>query len=381
MIFKLKHLLLKTHPTKLFSTLRIFIFTTSFTAIQNIQAQTTLANEAIPNKITLKELSIPSSPLFDLMGASPSLVAKSSDIKDFKVDWSFRSWRLNPNLAIQSQPIWELFYNRKNLNKYQQASKFARMLASTDLSVGTIQNESNDRRIGGALKINLYKQKDPLLEKDQYNEIQQQFAEEFSRLQSNERDILKQLDTTFKPSEMNRLRSLLKENDIQLSTYYSRRNNAIQEKAKEIMADSWNASFVDFAFGKVFTYSTDSIGALSKLKLNRNTGNGAWINFGFGVGKRGMITGLIRSTFYEELVNFTLRDQQTGDLTNEEAIASNKIITLGINFRYGGPVYNFFAEFVREGKTTKTPFDALSSAFTTPTGKEIVAQSVKWDIV
>ncbi|MFM2359897.1 MAG: hypothetical protein RLY16_1890, partial [Bacteroidota bacterium] len=40
-----------------------------------------------------------------------------------------------------------------------------------------------------------------------------------------------------------------------------------------------------------------------------------------------------------------------------------------------------FAEFVREGKTTKTPFDALSSAFTTPTGKEIVAQSVKWDIV
>jgi len=49
-----------------------------------------------------KEFAIPTSPLFDLMGAAPSQVPRTSAIKDFKVDWSFRNWRVNPNLAIQA---------------------------------------------------------------------------------------------------------------------------------------------------------------------------------------------------------------------------------------------------------------------------------------
>src|SRR5215216_2687222 len=81
-------------------------------------------------RVSPKEFSIPASPVFDLMGVTSSQVTRTSDIKDFKVDWSFKSWKLNPNLAIQSQPVWEMFYNRKDLSKYQQASGFGRMLAS-----------------------------------------------------------------------------------------------------------------------------------------------------------------------------------------------------------------------------------------------------------
>ncbi|MES1224580.1 MAG: hypothetical protein ABUT20_54305, partial [Bacteroidota bacterium] len=132
-----------------------------------INGQTEQAVDAA-QKLSPRELTIPTSPLFDLMGVAPSQVARTADIKDFKVDWSFKNWRLNPNLAIQAQPVWELFYNRKKLDKYQAASSFQRMMASLDVSLGTVQNELSDRRIGGAVKMNLYKQKDPLLIKGLY---------------------------------------------------------------------------------------------------------------------------------------------------------------------------------------------------------------------
>ena len=337
--------------------------------------------EPVPEKLVPRELSIPSSPLFDLMGASPSLVAKSASIKDFKVDWSFRSWRINPNLAIQSQPVWELFYNRKAIDKYQRASRLARMLASTDLSVGTIQNELSERRIGGAVKWNIYQQHDPLLERNMYDDVQQQFQEEYVLLVAKERDLMKQLDSLTHPRDIAAVRALLKENDALLSTFYGRRNTAIQERAKELAGRHWNAAFVDVAFGKIYTYATDSAGSLSKLRLNRNTGNGAWLNFGFGMGKRGMLTGLVRTTFYEEELQFLLRDESTGVEESRSAIAANRLITLGLSFRYGGPVYNFFAEFVREGKTLKTPVQALSDVFTAPGGTAVVQSSVNWDIV
>src|SRR5689334_7488751 len=80
------------------------------------------AQDNAAGRVSPKELGIPPSPVFDLMGVTPSQINHMSDIKDIKVDWSFKSWKLNPNLAIQAQPIWEMFYNRKNLNRYQEAS-------------------------------------------------------------------------------------------------------------------------------------------------------------------------------------------------------------------------------------------------------------------
>ena len=74
--------------------------------------------ESKSGRLSPKEFAIPPSPVFDLMGVTPSQINRTSDIKDFKVDWSFKSWRLNPNIAIQSQPVWELLYRRKDLKKY-----------------------------------------------------------------------------------------------------------------------------------------------------------------------------------------------------------------------------------------------------------------------
>jgi hypothetical protein len=349
--------------------------------LQSAKAQLNLGDDKVPDRLTPKEFTIPVSPLFDLMGAAPAQVARTSDIRDFKVDWSFRNWRLNPNLAIQAQPIWEIFYNRKNLQRYQVASYWKRMLASLDVSLGTVQGTADNRQIGGALKMNLYRQKDPLMETGAYDDIQAQFELELATLKQKDSALLNQLDSLYKPADIQKLRLELHENDVKLATFYSRRNSAIQEKARSYISDNWNTAFVDVAFGKVFSYNTDSAGSLSKLSLNRTTGNGVWLNAGFGVGKRGLVTALIRSTFYEEEISFSMQNKLTGETTTASAIAANNLFTLGINYRYGGPIYNFFAEFIWEGKKTKTALGALQSVFDAPENETIVANSVKWETV
>ncbi len=349
--------------------------------LHTLKAQEAGLTEIVPEKLIPKEFAIPPSPLFDLMGAAPSRVVKSSDLKDFKVDWSFRNWRINPNLAVQGQPIWELFYNRKNLSRYQQASYLARTLASTDVSLGTISSEANDRRVGGALKINLYKQKDPLLVKDLYKETIANFDEELKTLTAKEKSLFVILDSVTKPSDIKKYKDELKENDALLTTFYSRRKEAIIEKSKEVILENWNASFIDIAFGQIKTYDTDSAGSFKKLKLNRNTGRAFWINYGVKLGKRAMLTGLLRNTYYEEEITFTLRHNTTNEEVEEKTIANNKLFSFGFNIRYGGPVYNFFIEFAKESKTFKTPIEALNEAFKAPNGKSVVTSTVKWDTV
>jgi hypothetical protein len=333
------------------------------------------------SRLSSKELSIPTSPVFDLLGVAPSQVARTSDIKDFKVDWSFKSWKLNPNLAIQGQPIWEIFYNRKRLEKYQQASAFSRMLASIDVSLGTVQNENNDRRIGGAVKINLYKERDPLMRKDFYNDVEQLYDNELASLKLREKKLLRSIDTITAVAALNEAREALQRNDEQVQSFHNRRNAAIREKAAAFISNNWNSAFVDFAYGQVYTYATDSTGSLGKLRLNRNTGKGLWLNFGCGIGKRILISGLIRNTFYEDEVGFTLRDSVSSTDTSVSLFAGNNIISAGLNIRYGTPIYNFFVEFFYETKTTTTSDDAVRNNFTPPAGQEIVGGSTRWDIV
>ncbi|HEU4471559.1 MAG TPA: hypothetical protein VFR58_10775 [Flavisolibacter sp.] len=338
--------------------------------------------ESKAGRISPKELSIPASPVFDLMAVTPSQVTRTSDIKDFKVDWSFKSWRLNPNLAVQGQPIWELFYNRKELTKYQQASPLMRRLSSLDVSIGTVQNEDNDRRIGFATKINLYKAKDPLYEKELYTDIEKKFREEKATLEKELLALQLQLDTISDILQKPGIRTQIATTNEQLLSLNSRRREEINGRASIFVAENWNASSLDLAFGRVYTYSTDSAGTLKNLKLNRNTGWALWLNGGFGIGKKILVTGLLRSTWYEESLDFLLRNKITEEELSQQAVAENRLHTIGLNLRYGGPIYNFFVEFLYEKKALKQPIEALSEAFEVPSEDfEVVASSVKWTTV
>ncbi len=81
------------------TTLSILLTSFSLISFSAAAQQTNAVNE----KTSPKEFSIPASPVFDLMGVSPAQVTNLSDIKDFKVDWSFKSWKVSPNLALQAQ--------------------------------------------------------------------------------------------------------------------------------------------------------------------------------------------------------------------------------------------------------------------------------------
>lgn len=332
-------------------------------------------------KLTSKELTIPENPVFDLMGVTPAQVTRMSDIKDFKVDWSFKSWKLNPNIAVEGQPVWELLYNRKNLHKYQQAGGFMRMLSTLDVSGGTIQSETGDRRIGMAAKLTLYRQKDPLLMKDYYTDI--------AAIADSERAILKEeLNTLTQRADTTKnivLRHNLN-NDIltitqRIADINTREKDEIRNRAKLIISENWNASSLNIAVGKVFTYTTDSSGNLKKLLLTRNTALGFWINGGIGIGRKVLLTGLIRSSYYEELLQFTLQDENNGELSQAEAVAKNTLISTGANIRFGGSIFSFFTEFIYERKGIRTASQALAKVFDAPNGKQVINSTVHWDVV
>jgi len=360
--------------------LRYFLAPVFFLIANCLCAQDATA-DAKTGRLSPKEFSIPASPVFDLMGVTPSQINRTSDIKNFKVDWSFKSWRLNPNLAIQSQPFWELLYNRKDLSKYQSASGFMRKLASLDVSMGTVQNEESDRRIGMAAKLNLFKKKDPLMVRSMYEDIGVRFAEEKKSLEVKMKELQYKLDTIQNVMEKPAIRAEIKSTEEQLFSLNSRRNTEINERAKVFIAENWNAASLDIAIGRVYTYQSDSAGSLKKLRLNRNTGWGIWLNGAVPLGKRWMFSGLIRTTWYEEELNFLLRNTQTLEERTAQAVAENKLYSAGFNLRYGGPLYSFFVEFLYEKKALKTPVEALRDVFSEPANTLVVSNSVKWTVV
>jgi hypothetical protein len=345
------------------------------------QAQTNAGDDAA-GRISPKELNIPASPVFDLMGVTPAQVTRTSDIKDFKVDWSFKSWRLNPNLAIQSQPVWEVFYNRNELNRYQQASPFMHRLASLDLSIGSVQDESNNRRIGFAVKMNLLKTKDPLLDKELYQDIAPKYAKQRQELEQQLKDLRLKLDTVRDILQKPEIRSQIQAAEQALAEIPGHRSAEINKRAEVFVKENWNAASLDVAMGKIYTYQTDSTGALTNLLLNRNTGWGLWLNGGFGIGRKLFVSALLRSTWYQEELNFSLHNAGTGQDTVQSAVASNTLYSAGVNLRYGGAIFSFFIEFFYEQKGLKTPVEALNESFKAPgTGFEVVPSSVKWNVV
>jgi hypothetical protein len=359
---------------------KIFLFTICCSFLF-VPMHSVAQEEQAAGRVTPKEFSIPASPVFDLMGVTSSQINRTSDIKDFKVDWSFKSWRLNPNLAIQAQPVWELFYNRRDLSKYQSASPIMRKLASMDISIGSVQDENNDRRIGFAAKINLVKRKDPLMARELYLDIGEKFGNERKELQEQLKRQQQQLDTTTNILDKPNIRTQIKATEELLNSLNSRRNEEINSRAKVFVTEHWNASSLDVAVGKVYSYQTDSSGSLKSLRLNRNTGFSGWINGSLGIGKKFLLSGLLRSSWYEEELDFLLRNTTTLDEITQRAVAENTLLTIGLNLRYGGPVYTFFVEFLYEKKGLKTPLEALADAFKSPGGFEVVGNTVKWDVV
>lgn len=337
-------------------------------------------NEQPAGRVSPKELAISPSPIFDLMGATPTQVTRMADVKDFKVDWSMK-YGVNPNLAIQSQPFWEFLYNRKDLSKYQNASGFMRKLASIDLSFGSVQDEGSYRRIGGAVKLNVYRQSDPLMAKELYEDIGIKYKMEKEDLELQLKEAKAKLDTTKNILEKPAMRSQIKSLEDQLNSQNSKRMIEINQRAKIFVDENWNASSVDVAFGRVHTFKSDSAGTFGMKRQNRNTGWGAWINGNIGIGRKFLLTGLLRTFQYDDQVDFIIKDNTTGEETAQKIAAKNSLYSMGLNLRYGGSIYTFFIEMLYEYKKIKTPNDALNESYKVPNNVQVIGSSMKWETV
>ena len=361
---------MKKHTKTTFLFLFVLISTAAFTQQEN----------TVAGRVSPKELAISPSPIFDLMGATPSQVTRLGDIKDFKVDWSLK-YGVNPNLAIQSQPFWEFFYNRNDLSKYQKASGFMRKLASIDLSFGTIQDEGSYRRFGGAVKLNLYREKDPLMAKDMYEDIGIKYKQEKADLELQLKETKYKLDTIKNILEKPAVRTQIRTIEDQLNSQNSKRMAEINERAKIFVNEYWNASSLDFAFGRMYTFKSDSTGAFGMKRNNRSTGWGAWISGNLGIGNKFLLTGLVRAFSYDEQVDFIIKDLSSGTETAQNALAKNSLYSMGLNLRYGGSIYTFFIEMLYEYRKLNAVDEALTRAYKTPDNVQIIGSSLKWEEV
>lgn len=160
-------------------------------------AQTNISEEIAKST----EFTIPAAPAFILLNTTPAQITQPSNVRDFKIDWTLKTYRLSPNIALQAQPIWLLAFDKKTIKKYQQTSGFVKMLSTLDLSLGTIQSDQNSQ-LAVAAKLNLYRQNDPLLDPKLLEKMDAELASAQQEKQQEIRKLQKQLDTLLNPEDI-----------------------------------------------------------------------------------------------------------------------------------------------------------------------------------
>ena len=285
-----------------------------FTLAQNVAP----ATEEI---IKQTDFSVPSSPAFLLLDANPSQVNRPGFVKDFKFDWVFQGQGLNPNIAIEAQPIWLFFYDNVSLSEYQKQNFILRALSTTTVSLGTVDRDSV-QSLAYSLKITLFNSADPMMDNDFIN----RYAPTTDGMNEHQRiaeiDFQLARDTSLTPGQF---AQLTQERDS-LRRVLNEMDSLENLNRKQVWIDyqnqHWNASALDVGFGQVFDYSADR---LDQLGLARK-GTGVWVNGALGFGRqknKWLLGGLFKLINYDDTE-----------------------YTYGLNLRYGSARLNIFAESV-----------------------------------
>lgn len=297
-------------------------------------------NNEPQNAKKFSELTIPSSSAFDLLQMNPSLINQPNVIRDFKVDWSFKSYKLSPNLAIQGQPFWEILFNRDNLDKYQNASGFMKTLSTFDVSVGTVEDEWSNRKLAYAGKINLYRSYDAWGYDDDFNDAVEDYYMERKTIDSLMNVYTAQYDSilnvdSIPAKEKRELKHNIDDLKDLLDEVKMRHNEKLKNIVKSKSAANWNASFVDLAYGRSLTFAN-----VTSTSIKQNGDQyAAWINGSLGVGKKVLLSSLIRYGYQLKSVVPSRADTTS---------ISQETIGGGLNARYGNERVSFFVEYFYE---------------------------------
>ena len=302
------------------------------------------------------EFAIPSSPAFNMLnGNTPSRIERYASLHDVKVDWSLTNgqagYTLSPGLGLEVQPVWMLFFDRAAAAKYRRAAPIVRTLSTLSLSAGT--NGSNSRNwLAWAAKINLYRQHDPLNDPQFLKEVERASKVKKDSLlkvvggQYNQRHRLNKRDKDYK-QQYEGLSDTIETTLYNIRQAEREQGQRLVEAREQYVSEHWNASYLDFAFGRLLRYEqiktviaktyesptvpgqvdTVSFVTQNSLKLDQQ-GYGAWLSGGIGLGRHVMLSGMLRYAKKPSVLADTIGQQ----------------LSFGTNFRYGSHRYNFFIE-------------------------------------
>lgn len=280
-----------------------------------------LAQETMYHEIKNTEISIPSSPAFALLGVNPEFVMRPSDLKSFKVDWRIKNYNLAPDLAIQAQPLWHFYFNKRPFDEYAKATQLIKKLSTLSVSAGTAKID-NVNHAAYSFKINLFKKNDIVSDVKFLDQIRRMYKDKLDSFnKQNDSLVLLRYKTTNpkrKEEIEDELELLRSEEDV---IHVSAREK-YQSLVDQYNASHWNNSMIDLAFGSVYTY--DNTGKDS-FKIQR-AGYAIWLNGCLKAGNNGLLSGIVRYT-------------KIGDSSNKQ---------VGMSYRYGSFKYNFYVELVYE---------------------------------
>lgn len=285
-----------------------------FLVIGNVSAQT---NETgMPR---MNPMAIPSSPAFSLLGVNPEIVTRPSDVKEFKVDWRIKNYKLAPDLALEAQPLWWLYFRKKSPAEYTRMSPLARVLSTASVSLATAKID-NVNHLSYAVKLNVYKENDPFLNSAMINEKEAEINKLSYPLNKAIDSLMVKRSKALFQDTVDMIDAEIKSLTFEKNIIRRTKMEEFQAESSEFIFQNWNMDMVDIAFGRVFKYDN---AALDSLNFDR-AGYGVWVNAAKGIGKNGLLSGILRYN----------------------RIGQNNNYMFGASYRYGSQKYNFFAEFV-----------------------------------
>lgn len=293
-----------------------YYYEQDYQAEEYLEEAADLSEDIIRNS----EFAIPSAPAFALLGSTPEMVTRPGTVQDFKVDWRIKNYNLAPDLALEMQPFWAFYYDRKGLDEYRKATPFMRTLSTLSLSFGTAKNDGINH-FAYALKLNLFRERDPVSDPVLLNQMAEELAGQQGPLKEYLRDLRAQLDTVSSRDERMILREEIFNTRGQMASLQRGQKAQLIEVQARYMAENWNSSGLDIAFGRVYTYANE----LDTLNI-QNAGYALWLNGAVKSGHRGLLGGIFRI----------------------KKVGLNQDFMTGVSYRFGGARFSFFSEFVYE---------------------------------
>jgi hypothetical protein len=302
------------------------------------------AQQSEPIPAPSGDFTIPAAPAYQLLDANASLVGRASVTRDFKVDWSLKSYRLAPNLALEMQPVWLLTYNKNNdVSRYRKAGYLMRTLTTLSASAGTLDGNDSTRFFSYALKLNLYRSHDPLLNEQLYNDYQSSYEIALNTQRAELDSMLRERKKLESTPERDSLDANILRKENELYQFRKTFRDQLKQRQDEYRAKYWNASYVDIAWGRAFSFNPKLADRIDSLSLD-NTGNAVWINASFGIGRRWLISGMFRTINKQGLLRTSAMDSLTGSPIITTSKKDLFDFATGLNIRYGSVRYSFFIE-------------------------------------